>query len=125
MKVLGTKVSVTNLDKACDYIEDCIDQKHKTYICIAPVATIVDAQKDEKYQAIINNSGMTTPDGMPLVWLGRMKGERGIERTYGPDLMLKFCGLSQDRGYKHFFYGGTEQSNDLMIKNLKAKFSST
>ncbi len=122
ISMLNTEVSVTNLDSASLYIEDCINQRCQTYVCVAPVSTIVDAHENDEYRKIINHSGMTTPDGMPVVWLGRMKGERAIERTYGPDLMLKCCDLSQQKGYRHFFYGGTTQSNELMIANLGKKF---
>ena len=54
---------------------------------------------------------MTTPDGMPLVWLGKLKGERDIKRTYGPDLMDRFCELSQEKKYKHYL----EMSNNVEI----------
>lgn len=120
--VLGAKISVTNLKDATSYVEDCIKGRRKTYICIAPVSTIVDAQENDEYRKIINNSGMTTPDGMPLVWLGRLKGERTIGRTYGPDFMLALCEKGQKRGYKHYLYGGEESTCDLLKSVLEKKF---
>lgn len=120
--VLGVKIAATNLQQACQTIEEWIETRKKTYICISPVATIVDCQKNVNYREIINGAGMSTPDGMPLVWIGRMKGNRQIGRTYGPDLMLKFCDISQQKGYKHFFLGGTEESNRLLVSNLLEKF---
>jgi len=120
--ILGVKVSVTNLQTASLFIEDCIRRRKKTYVCIAPVSTIVDVQSNDRYKDIVNNSGMTTPDGMPLVWLGKLKGERGMERTYGPDLMAAFCQFSQDKGYRHYFFGGHEASNQLLISKLKERF---
>ena len=121
--VLGAKIAVTDLQKTCQIIEDWIAQKFKTYVCIVPVATIINCQEDEQYRQIVNNSGINTPDGMPLVWLGRLKGERAIGRTYGPDLMLKFCELNQQKGYRHYFYGGTRETNQLLISKLKERFS--
>ena len=122
ISILDTKVSVTDLQSASSYISECIDQRKKTYVCIAPVSTVVDAQADRAYREIINNAGMTTPDGMPLVWLGRLKGERAIKRTYGPDLMTKFCELSQQKSYKHYFYGGTPETNRLLVSKLSERF---
>jgi O-antigen/teichoic acid export membrane protein len=55
---------------------------------------------------IHNQAGMVTPDGMPLVWLAHLFGERRTERVYGPDLMRKMTAVSQLRGYRQFFYGG-------------------
>ena len=45
---------------------------------------IVDSQKDERLRGILNRSRMTMPDGMPTVWLGRIKG-RDIRRVTAPD----------------------------------------
>jgi len=123
MFVLNVKVSVTNLKDASLYIDDCIEERKKIYVCIAPVSTIMEAQENEGYREIINNSAMTTPDGMPLVWLGKMKGEHEIERTYGPDLMLAVCEKGQEKGYKHYLYGGTESTCSLLKNVLKKKFS--
>ena len=120
--ILGVNIAVTNLQKACQTIEEWIRDRKNTYVCIAPVATIVSSQEDEEYRQIINRSGMNTPDGMPLVWLGKMKGHKDIDRTYGPDLILKFCELSQEKGYKHYFYGGTPETNQLLISKLHERF---
>jgi N-acetylglucosaminyldiphosphoundecaprenol N-acetyl-beta-D-mannosaminyltransferase len=65
---------------------------------------------------------MITPDGMPVVWVARFKSKKDVKRTYGPDLMLKFCALGQDYHIRHYFFGGTEESNKKLINNLKEKF---
>lgn len=120
--VLGVKIFETNLDQACHFIEERISKKESAYICIAPVATVVDCQKDPDYLNVINQSAMTTPDGMPIVWLGRWKGYKNVERTYGPDLLKHFCALSEKKGYRHYFYGGTEETIALLKDKLKTKF---
>lgn len=122
MEILGVKVNITNLSLAGETISDWIRCKQKTYVCIAPVSTIVDCQKDQQYRAIVNNAGMATPDGMPLVWLGKMRGEKIIERTYGPDLVLHLCNLSQEKGYRHYFYGSSPKTIQLLSQRLKERF---
>lgn len=119
--ILGVRVAVTNLKLACQLIEQWIMERRKTYICIAPVSTIVDCQGDTEYRKIINNAGMVTPDGMPLVWIGKLLGKK-IQRTYGPDLLLTFCQLSQAKGYRHYFYGGNSQINQRLLENLRNRF---
>lgn len=120
--ILGVNISVVDIPKACAYIEDCITRKVKTYVCVAPVSTVVDCQKDTEYCRIVNGAGMTTPDGMPIVWLGKIKGEKTIRRTYGPDLMQAVCNLSQQQGYSHYFWGGTQETGSLLVEKLKTKF---
>ncbi len=121
--ILGVKVAVTNLLHTCSLLEQWIkEERDKTYVCLAPVATIVDCQTDQKYYQVVSQAGIVTPDGMPLVWLGRLKGYKNIQRTYGPDLMKAFCGLSEGQGYRHYFYGGSAETNALLTKKLLENF---
>ena len=120
--ILGVNVSAINLDLACRAIEDWIKRHEKVYICVVPVSTIVECQRNKDYMRILNAAHMATPDGMPLVWLGRLKGHKDIRRTYGPDLMRDFCKISQEKEYKHYFYGGTPEACRLLEVKLKEKF---
>ncbi len=121
-EVLGVKIADTNLFDTCERIVDWVRKKEKTYVCIAPVASIMDCQKDKKYKEIVNRSGMTTPDGMPVVWLGKMKGMKKIARTYGPDLMLELCEKGQREDLTHYFYGSLEDVNQKLSNRLKSQF---
>jgi N-acetylglucosaminyldiphosphoundecaprenol N-acetyl-beta-D-mannosaminyltransferase len=120
--LLGVHVAVTNLDATCRFMEQKIKAGDSSYICIVPVATIVDCQKDQEYLKVINHASMATPDGMPVVWVGKMKGNPTIERTYGPDLMDRFCRLHHNKPYKHFLYGGTEETSQRLEAELKRRF---
>ena len=118
--ILGVKVSAVNLALACDIIGQWIKERRATYICVAPVSTIVDCQTNVGYRDIVNRAGMVTPDGMPLVWLGRLAGNKIIRRTYGPDLMRALC---RRQGLRHYFWGGTPQAIGQLEQNLKKDFS--
>ena len=120
--ICGVRVSSVNLTTACELIDEWIKNQKKTYICVAPVSTIVDCQKDEEYRKIVNNADMVTADGMPLVWLGRWRGHQRIERTYGPDLMLALCEYGREKGYRHYLYGGTVDTCRLLEERLKRNF---
>ena len=69
------------------------------------VAGIVESRRNQKLQRILNESVLNTPDGMPLVWLGKLFGYRNIDRVYGPDLLRDVCAYGADKGWRHFFYG--------------------
>ncbi len=115
--ILGVNVSRVNLVSAVQQICEWVRQKQLTYVCVAPVSTLVDAQRDSQYLAVVNAAGMVTPDGMPVVWLARAHGGKDVLRTYGPDLMLSVCNHGQDLGLRHFFYGGTED----ILRKLQQK----
>ncbi len=120
--VCGVPVSALNLGEACRQIDEWIKKKEQRYICIAPVATIVDAQNDQDYRKVVIGASMVTPDGMPLVWIGRFKGNRHVGRTYGPDLLQALCKEGGTQGYRHYFYGGTEKTSERLEINLRKQF---
>jgi N-acetylglucosaminyldiphosphoundecaprenol N-acetyl-beta-D-mannosaminyltransferase len=82
----------------------------------------MECQKDPEAKKIVNRSGMSTPDGMPLVWLCHYFGEKNVTRVYGPDLLLSVCADSCGKGYRHFFYGGGPGIAELLAQRLKQQF---
>jgi N-acetylglucosaminyldiphosphoundecaprenol N-acetyl-beta-D-mannosaminyltransferase len=122
VNVLGVGISVLNLQTALDEIAAAIREKRKGYICVTGVHGVMEAQSDEAFRKILNNSFLCTPDGMPMVWMGKIHGHSEMRRVYGPDLMLDVCAWSENTGAKHFFFGGADDVADLLAKKLKAKF---
>jgi len=120
--VCGVRVSAINIPLACDIIGSWIKERRKAYVCVAPVSTIVECQENKDYRQIVNGANMVTPDGMPLVWCGKWQGSKVINRTYGADLMLALCDISQKEGYRHYFYGGTDFALQNLETRLKERF---
>lgn len=120
--ILGVGISAINMNIALDIIERWIVKRDPHYVCVTPVHSVMDCQSDPELRCIQNASGMTTPDGMPLVWLSRLKGFHHVDRVYGPDLMLALCERSVARGYRHFFYGGADGVPERLAANLQRRF---
>jgi N-acetylglucosaminyldiphosphoundecaprenol N-acetyl-beta-D-mannosaminyltransferase len=106
--ILGVKVSAINMEMALETVESWIANREPRYVTVTPLHAIIDANEQPELMPMFNGSGMTTPDGMSIVWLLKWKGYRHVDRVYGPDLMLAVCDRSQERGWKHFLYGGAE-----------------
>ena len=122
ISLLGVNVSRVNPVLAVQQICEWVGEKQRTYVCVAPVSTLVDARQDPLYALAVNGAGMVTPDGMPVVWLARWRGCRDIERTYGPDLMLEVCNQGQDFGLRHFFYGGSADTLQKLQQKLREDY---
>lgn len=121
-RLLGVEISAVNLSSACEVISHWIERRIRTYVCVVPVSTIVECQNDIKYLNVINSAGMATPDGMPVVWLGKLSGHKNVSRAYGPDLMLAVSQMSQEKGYKNYFYGGTPEACRMLEAKLMEEF---
>ena len=46
---------------------------------------LIEAHKDPDFHALLQQFYLNLPDGMPVVWVGRLKGASQMRRCYGPD----------------------------------------
>ena len=117
--VLGVGVSAINIPLAIEVIDQWIEAQTPNYICVTGVHGIMESQNDPELRRIHNQAGLVTPDGMPLVWLSQLGGQRHVDRVYGPDLMLAFCQHSAAKEYRHYLYGSSEEVLAQLAGNLR------
>jgi len=122
VNILGVGVSAINLAGSLDQLQDWVTQRQGNYVCVTGVHGIMESRRDRKLREIHNRAGMVTPDGMPLVWLSRLRGFKAVGRVYGPDLMLAACERSMTGGWRHFFYGGGPGIADRLVQRLQSRF---
>ena len=88
VNVLGVGISVLNLKTALGAMATAVRERRKGYICVTGVHGVMEAQDDAMFKKILNEAFLCTPDGMPMVWAGKINGNSEMSRVYGPDLML-------------------------------------
>lgn len=119
--VLGVGISAITMEKAVHLTTELLDSAGRGYICVTGVHGVTESIRDKYLMAIQNDSFLTTPDGMPLVWIGKNQGYE-IERVYGPDFMMSLCEEGVLRGYRHFLYGGNvgvaEKLRDALVERI-------
>ncbi len=122
VNVLGVGVSPITLAEAMGAADDWIARRQQHYVCVTTAHGVMESQGNETLRHIHNRSGLTVPDGMPLVWLCRRAGYPATERVYGPTLLLALCGHGVPHGYRHFFYGGVEGVASALAGRLHQRF---
>lgn len=121
-EILKTNINVTSMEDTLAYIGTHIDALRGSYICVSNVHTTVMAYENAHYRAIQNSAAMALPDGAPLSRYSRAAGFRKAERVTGPDLMTELFRRSDRNGYRHFFYGSTQQTLDDMRTALQRDY---
>lgn len=120
--VLGVGISAINPAEALDEITRWIDEGSRHYVCVTGVHGVMESQRNPDLLRIHNDSGLTTPDGMPMVWASRLAGAANVERVYGPDLMLAVCERAARLGWGCFLYGATDEVLAQLRHNLTDRF---
>jgi N-acetylglucosaminyldiphosphoundecaprenol N-acetyl-beta-D-mannosaminyltransferase len=122
VNVLGVGIDAINMESALGSLFAAIERGSGGYVCVTGVHGVMEAQRDANFRRILNQSLLTTPDGMPIVWLGRAHGFRAMDRVYGPDLLLAVCKRSVEAGHSHFFFGGAPGVAERLRDRLVAQF---
>src|SRR3990167_5978032 len=120
--ILGVGVHALNSESAIDALSEAVAQNQKGYVCVTGVHGIIEAQDDPSFKEILNQSFLTTHDGMPTVWMGWAYGHKSMDRVYGPEMMAEVCRQSSQRGWTHFFYGGQEGVAEELKAALELRY---
>jgi N-acetylglucosaminyldiphosphoundecaprenol N-acetyl-beta-D-mannosaminyltransferase len=120
--VRGTDVAAIDVDRATDLIAQLAANGRAAYVTVTGAHGIVESVGDERVREAHQQASMVVPDGMPLVWLGRLLGFNSIGRVYGPDLMSSIFSRKELRELRHFFYGSTTEVISKLTASLTSRF---
>ena len=121
-EIMGVNIAVTDMRKTLDLIENHLEDWRGQYICVTNVHTTVTASEDETYMKVQNGAVMALPDGGPLAAFCREHGFPEVARVAGPDLMREELALSAEKGWRHYFYGSTEETLTLLEQKLRERY---
>ena len=122
LPILTIPVFNKDMAGAISILSRWITNKEGRYVCAADVHSIMRAQSDTAHLDALQNADMVTPDGRPLVWIGKLRGEKKMGRVCGPDLLPELCRVSVEKGWKHYFYGGAEGVAETLAGTLSQKY---
>lgn len=120
--VLGMAVDAVDMEGALRGVAEELESGRKGYVCLAGVYGAMEAHRNADLAEIWANASLVPPDGMPMVWVGRHQGHRGMERVAGPDLMLEVMRREEFGGYTHFLCGGKEGVALELETTLRKRF---
>jgi N-acetylglucosaminyldiphosphoundecaprenol N-acetyl-beta-D-mannosaminyltransferase len=119
--VLGIGVDAANMGTVIAAIKGALEKREKGYVCLGGVHGIMEAHKDSALRSVFANALMVAPDGMPTVWVGQMQGFAGMERVFGPDLMIEAMSSAELKGCTHFLCGGDYGVAEELRDKLRAR----
>lgn len=121
--ILGTRILVTNMADTVERIEHDMEELRGKYICVGNVHTTVMAHDDAHYHEVQKSAAFVLPDGKPLSVYSRKHGFPEAERVTGPDLMLEL--FTRENGLKHYFYGGSPETLEMLEQKLRERYSTS
>lgn len=114
---MGKHVSVLNIPLHSGSMDSAVneiiaicetDLKASRPVSATGAHGLITAAKDQGFAAILRGFYLNLPDGMPTVWVGRLKGFSMMQRCYGPDVFAEVMRRTAGTSLRHFLCGGKE-----------------
>lgn len=123
IKFLNTYVDNLTIKEALDRVNELIINKNPSYIVTPNVDHIVKLETDKEFQQVYREADLILTDGMPLIWISKVKKIPIKEKVSGSDLFPEVCKLAASKGYKLFLLGAAEGVAAKAAENLKVKYT--
>src|SRR5262249_12099143 len=121
-RIRGIDVAAIDIPLATNLIHQLATSAQAAYITVTGAHGVVESVYSDRVREAHEQAALVVPDGMPLVWLGRLLGFASIGRVYGPDLMVSVFSRSEFRQLRHFFYGSTPAVIDCLTTAIRSRF---
>ena len=102
----GVPIDWIEIDEALTRITDAAKARSFVQVSTVNLDFLTNAQRDPEARTILTGSGLSLPDGAPIVWLGWLRGTRPRGRVAGADLVPRLVERAAAEGLPVFFLGG-------------------
>ncbi len=119
--VIDINVNETSYEAATRQIQAWAQARESRAVYATSVHGTMEAHDAPDFRDILNRADLITPDGMPLVWMLRLKGVRNQQRVYGPNLMLHILEMAASKNISVGFYGGESSTLDKLLVSMKTR----
>ena len=120
MKVIGTTLYNKGMQSAIDeFIE--LAQKEPENLLISPsdANVLVEARMNPTFRKVVDDYYWNLPDGVPSVWVLKLKGATNANRCSGPDFFKKIMIETASLPINHYLCGGAEGVADQLAAACK------
>jgi N-acetylglucosaminyldiphosphoundecaprenol N-acetyl-beta-D-mannosaminyltransferase len=119
-RVLGVGFDAVQIPDVIDQMRQWIARRQACrYIAVAGMHGIIEARHNAEFRNAVASADLVVADGMPVVWLGRLRGHPMPRRVYGPELMLRFCKETASEGYRHYLLGGAPRVPEQLAASIE------
>tara|TARA_B100002052_G_scaffold293860_1_gene317691 strand:+ start:686 stop:1420 length:735 start_codon:yes stop_codon:yes gene_type:complete len=116
--VLKTEITSTSVELVAEYLKN---EKSKT-VAICNANTLVRSYRNSKIQEKINSFDIKAPDGFPVAKASKVLYKNNQKRVDGFKVFHRTIKDGINSNLSHYFYGSSEKTVTLMIKNLKREY---
>jgi len=118
----GILIDQVDLPTAVDRIDEFVASGRPHQVVTVNLDFLSIAETNGTFRETLNGADLAVADGMPLVWLSRLKGTPITERVAGVELVIESCERAAQHGRSVFLLGGAEGVPEAASERLQELF---
>lgn len=132
MRILGSTVNMVDMPYIMEWMEAAISEYRQSeasgrtiaakHLMVAGYHGVIQAKKSDLYYRIGEEADLWIPDSIGPVLVARRRGMKDAVTTPGPDMMANFLALADQKHYRTFFYGETEETLSALQDAVAKKY---
>jgi len=122
LSIMGVRIDNLSMNEVLKIAEEKIE-KNEQYIIYTPnTEFIMMCQKDKEFLNLMNESDINIPDGIGLIYAGKIKKHPLKEKVGGYDLSVNLLKMANDKGLKLYVVGGKPGVAEAAMENVREKY---
>lgn len=122
--MLGVGVTNATEEEILEYIIKGLEKKGESYFIVTPNPEIlVYANKHKVFKSILNDARLACPDGIGVIWAGKILGKKFKQKVTGVDLLEKLCKRCAEKPITVGFLGGGPKIAEKTAECLREKYT--
>lgn len=123
--LFGIPVEASTMEQVLARVEKSIETRESLDIGVVNAAKVVNMQRNAELSEAVLSSDVIYADGMSVVWASRVLGQPVPERIAGIDLMHGILRRGQQKGYRVFCLGATQDVLDVVCDRFADTYQGT
>lgn len=119
--VVGTGISIVDFAELTAALAGRPPDR-ATVVAVCNVHSVMSARRDAELRTALAAADICTPDGMPVAWALRSMGNPDQERLHGAKVTATLLAAGTPRGWRHYFYGSTQETLDRLQAAVKERY---
>jgi N-acetylglucosaminyldiphosphoundecaprenol N-acetyl-beta-D-mannosaminyltransferase len=106
------------MEDALGVAEVIIACRQRLLVGVVNAAKVVNMHRDPALRDAVLGADLILADGMSIVWAARLLGRSLPERVTGIDLMVRLLERADQRGYRVYLLGATDEVLDTVVQYI-------
>jgi N-acetylglucosaminyldiphosphoundecaprenol N-acetyl-beta-D-mannosaminyltransferase len=113
--------NVITLAQAMDAIAAKVQAKTVGYVVTPNVDHVCVSETSDLMEEVYANAYLSLPDGMPLIWMSKLRKQPLPEKVSGSDVIWPLLRRCAAEGFSVYFFGASQDTCAIAIAKIRAE----